>query len=358
MRFVDDRPATTGATRSTPRSSRGSGSRRRRPSRRSGRDVRCATTSGGARSERDAAYREFYRSQYGQRLATSSSTASAGLTGDPMADAGGGGLLRDPRGDALLATTRTVPRRRHRVLITGASGMLGGFVPVLSGAGYEVLARSRADLDRRRGGGLARARRDAMTSSTAAFTSRRLRVGSAPSRSTATRWARWRMPAGTARPAGQISTDFVFDGGKRAPYVEDDPPPAVGLRARQALGRERGPAAAREPRRPGVVALRARAGTSSGDPEAGGVGKPRLAASPDRSGSRPRRLPGDLALLDAGASGVYHFANRGEVSWYDFAREIWPWPGAATSRRRDLLEPGPSGARPRTRPSTPASTSA
>ena len=29
-----------------------------------------------------------------------------------------------------------------------------------------------------------------------------------------------------------------------------------------------------------------------------------------------------LALLEAGASGVYHFANRGEVSWNEFAREI------------------------------------
>jgi dTDP-4-dehydrorhamnose reductase len=27
-------------------------------------------------------------------------------------------------------------------------------------------------------------------------------------------------------------------------------------------------------------------------------------------------------LLEAGATGIYHFANRGEVSWNDFAREI------------------------------------
>ena len=29
-----------------------------------------------------------------------------------------------------------------------------------------------------------------------------------------------------------------------------------------------------------------------------------------------------LALLEQEAAGVYHFANRGEVSWFDFAREI------------------------------------
>jgi dTDP-4-dehydrorhamnose reductase len=29
-----------------------------------------------------------------------------------------------------------------------------------------------------------------------------------------------------------------------------------------------------------------------------------------------------LALLAAGASGVFHFANRGEVTWRDFAHEI------------------------------------
>jgi dTDP-4-dehydrorhamnose reductase len=27
-------------------------------------------------------------------------------------------------------------------------------------------------------------------------------------------------------------------------------------------------------------------------------------------------------VLEAGASGVFHFANRGEVSWNEFAREI------------------------------------
>jgi dTDP-4-dehydrorhamnose reductase len=38
-----------------------------------------------------------------------------------------------------------------------------------------------------------------------------------------------------------------------------------------------------------------------------------------------------LVLLDLSAVGIYHFANRGEVSWFDFAREI-----VALSGRPDL----------------------
>ena len=92
-------------------------------------------------------------------------------------------------------------------------------------------------------------------------------------------------------------------------------------------------------------------------------GKKRLAVVADQVG-RPTATT-DLseaiaALLEAGASGVYHFANRGEVSWNEFAREI-VW--RAGSRRR-----GGRGRRPptrwrgrragrRTRSSTPASTS-
>ena len=38
-----------------------------------------------------------------------------------------------------------------------------------------------------------------------------------------------------------------------------------------------------------------------------------------------------LALIEAGAVGVCHFANRGEVTWFDFAREILDLAG-----RRDV----------------------
>ena len=49
---------------------------------------------------------------------------------------------------ALVAAPRPAADRKRRVLVTGASGMLGAdVVPVLAGAGYQVFARPKADLD-------------------------------------------------------------------------------------------------------------------------------------------------------------------------------------------------------------------
>jgi dTDP-4-dehydrorhamnose reductase len=45
-----------------------------------------------------------------------------------------------------------------------------------------------------------------------------------------------------------------------------------------------------------------------------------------------------LALIEAGAVGIYHFANRGEVTWFDLAREI-----LVLSERSDVeVEPADS----------------
>ena len=48
----------------------------------------------------------------------------------------------------VLASPRPTAEERLRVLITGASGMLGSeLTPVIAGAGYEVYPRPRAELD-------------------------------------------------------------------------------------------------------------------------------------------------------------------------------------------------------------------
>ena len=68
-------------------------------------------------------------------------------------------------------------------------------------------------------------------------------------------------------------------------------------------------------------------------------GKPRLSVVADQVG-RPTATT-DLseaivALLDTGASGIFHFANRGDVSWNEFAREIlWAAGRGERPRRRD-----------------------
>jgi len=124
-----------------------------------------------------------------------------------------------------------------------------------------------------------------------------------------------------------ISTDFVFDGEKREPYREDDSPNPLSAYGR---GKRAGEEAAL--RLPDSLVVRAswlfgRAGWNFVEAILKQIesGKERLAVVSDQVG-RPTATT-DLsealiALIDAGAAGVFHFANRGEVSWHEFAREI------------------------------------
>lgn len=247
-----------------------------------------------------------------------------------MTDAGGASL--EPHA-AALASPRPVPRQRRRVLITGASGMLGSdLVPVLAGAGYEVLARSRSELDIADAAAVARE----LTATTpdilvncAAFT--KVDLCETDPRALAVN----AQAVGTlAEACGhrscqlvQISTDFVFDGAKRRPYVEDDATNPL-----SAYGRTKREGEEQALRLPGSLIVRAswlfgRSGWNFIEAILKQVesGKTRLSVVADQVG-RPTATTdlseAILALLDAGASGIYHFANRGEVSWHDFAARI------------------------------------
>jgi len=233
----------------------------------------------------------------------------------------------------VLSAPRAVPRPRRRILVTGAGGMLGSdLVPVLAGAGHDVFARPRSDLDITKETDVARAFREIRPNvvvNCAAFT----RVDDCESDPRALEVnARGvhRLAEHSLRHAAQlvqISTDFVFDGEKREPYCEEDatnPLSAYGRGKRQ--GEE---AALRVPS--GLVVrsswLFGPAGWNFIEAILKQVeaGRRKLAVVNDQTG-RPTATSdlseAILALIESGAVGIYHFANRGEVTWFDFAREI------------------------------------
>jgi len=234
---------------------------------------------------------------------------------------------------AVLTAPRPAPRRRRRILVTGASGMLGSdLVPALSAAGHEVFARSRADLDVTDPTGVLRTVRELSPDvlvNCAAFT--KVDDCETDPRAFAVNAAAVGHLAGACSHFGvqlvQISTDFVFDGAKGTPYHEDDPPHPL-----SAYGTSKRAGEEQALRFPGSLVVRAswlfgRSGWNFIEAilKQAEAGKKRLAVVTDQVG-RPTSTT-DLseaiaALLEAGASGVYHFANRGEVSWNEFAREI------------------------------------
>ena len=271
--------------------------------------------------------------------------------------------------NASLATEETspdvlrepgpLPRPRRRILVTGAAGMLGSdLVPVLAAAGHDVFARPRADLDITVEPDVSRAFREVqphVVVNCAAFT--RVDECESDPRAEKVNAEGVRVLAENCLHLGsdlvQVSTDFVFDGTKRSPYTEEDAPRPVSAYGH---GKRRGEEEAL--RVPTGLVVR-----SSWLFGPGGwnfieailkqveSGKKRLTVVNDQTGKPTATSDlseAILALIEAGAVGVYHFANRGEVTWFDFAREI-----LVLSERADVeVEPTDSATlhRPAKRP--------
>lgn len=234
---------------------------------------------------------------------------------------------------AVLAAPRPVPRARRRALVTGAAGMLGSDLSVrMSVAGWQVYPRPKSDLDVSDEAAVQRAVREIrpdVVINCAAFT--KVDACETDPRAFAVNARGVGHLVDACGHAGaqlvQISTDFVFDGSKREPYVEDDPTAPL-----SAYGRSKRDGEEEALRLPSSLVVRAswlfgRSGWNFVEAILKQVeeGKPRLSVVADQIG-RPTATPdlseGIVALLDAGATGVFHFANRGEVSWNEFAREI------------------------------------
>jgi dTDP-4-dehydrorhamnose reductase len=233
----------------------------------------------------------------------------------------------------ILAAPRPEPAIRRRVLLTGASGMLGSdLAPALAGAGLDVFARPKSDLDITSEREVARAFHElrpdvvvncgAFTKVDASETDPRAFEVNARSVERLTEWC-IRQSAQLV----QISTDFVFDGEKRTPYVEEDRAAPLSAYGRSKRAGEK--AALRVPTNLVIRSswLFGQGGWNFVEAILKQIeeGKRRLTVVHDQRG-RPTATPdlaqAILALLQAGAMGLYHFANRGEVSWFEFARAI------------------------------------
>jgi dTDP-4-dehydrorhamnose reductase len=224
-----------------------------------------------------------------------------------------------------------------RLLITGAAGMLGqDLAAAATAAGIETLALSRSDLDITDSGAVdeavSRARPDVVVNC-AAWTD----VDGAESQEPDALAANGSGAGTVARAAVgsgawtvHVSSDYVFDGTKREPYVESDPTNPLSAYGRTKLAGEREVARA-APKAHTIV-------RSSWLFGAGGPCFPatilRLAAERDElkvvddqlgcptfTGHLSNALL-ELAIGDGAVAGTVHVAGGGSCSWYEFARRI------------------------------------
>lgn len=219
-----------------------------------------------------------------------------------------------------------------RILVTGGSGMLGRAL-VREWTGHAVLFPvSSRQLDLRDAAAVGDAVRRFAPSvilHTAAFTDVDA-AEAAPDEAAAVNDRGTAHLAVAAAACGAtlvyVSTDYVFDGGKRAPYVEDDEATPLNVYGRTKLAGERHVHGV-----PSHVIVRTQGLFGGGGRSfvasilaAATAGRTIAVVDDVTTGVT---FTADLAhairrLVEVGAQGTYHVANVGPVVWYDFARAI------------------------------------
>jgi dTDP-4-dehydrorhamnose reductase len=230
-----------------------------------------------------------------------------------------------------------------RVLVTGAGGQLGqalaALAPQARNAGVHLLPVSRQALDICAPAAVARqldAEPVAAVINAAAYTAVD-RAEAEPDAAERSNALGPRVLAEACRERGirliQISTDYVFDGTKAVPYVEEDATRPLGVYGRTKLAGERAALGA-----PEAIVLR----TGWVFSEFGhnflqtmlrlGVEREKLAVVDDQFGG-PTYAPAIARVLirmlarrapdTVLPGGIYHFGGTPAVTWYGFARAIF-----------------------------------
>jgi len=243
-----------------------------------------------------------------------------------------------------------------RILLTGGSGQVGWELRKTLAPLGEVAAPGRADLDLRDPARIREAVRasnpDAIVNA-AAYTA----VDKAESEREAAFAMNATAPGVLAEEAKRngallvhYSTDYVFDGAKPTPYVEEDEPNPLNVYGASKLAGERAIAAS------GCRHLILRTSWVYGPRGSNFLltmlrlarERPELRVVDDQVGAPTSSLAiarATAQVLRPGAHGLYHLSAAGQTSWCGFARAILARAGLATPVRAIRTEDYPTPAR-------------
>lgn len=138
-----------------------------------------------------------------------------------------------------------------------------------------------------------------------------------------------------------VSTDYVYDGSKKVPYIETDPPAPLNTYGMSKLKGEHEVLAVA----PGALIVRTSWLFGENGPNfvkaiLGQIGKKKeLEVVADQVGN-PTYTP-DLSeaiarLVERGAGGVYHVSNSGSCSWFEYAKKVLELAGATGMEVRPI----------------------
>ena len=222
-----------------------------------------------------------------------------------------------------------------KLLVTGAAGMLGRDVMLAAGnAGHDVVGFGRTELDVTAPAALAKKldlERPDVVINCAAWTDVDGAEASEQAAFAVNGTGAGNVAAAAAAVGASVvyvSSDYVFDGAKGAPYVESDQPAPLSAYGRTKLAGEEATVAANK--RHFVVRSAWLFGIGGGNFAETML---RLAATQnevlvvrDQVGSPTytwHLAYGIVRLIEGLEFGIHHMAAAGQCSWYDFAREIF-----------------------------------
>jgi dTDP-4-dehydrorhamnose reductase len=222
-----------------------------------------------------------------------------------------------------------------KLLVTGAAGMFGHDVMLAAGnAGHDVVGFGRSELDITDPAALEKKfdlERPDVVINAAAWTDVDGAEGAEQDAFAANGTGAGNVAAAAAAVGASVvylSTDYVFDGTKNAPYVESDQPAPLSAYGRTKLAGEEATVAANKRhfvvRSAGLFGVGGPSFVATMLKLAADHGEVLVVRDQVTSPTYTWHLAyGIVRLIEGIEFGIHHMAAAGQCSWYEFAREIF-----------------------------------